>query len=304
MRGIPPYLSLLKQAAAAWSNDRAASMGAALAFYSAFSLAPLLIIVIAVAGMIFGVDAARGAVSAQLGTLLGPVGADALQKLLMAASNEGSGVVATVIGVAVLLVGATTVLVELQDDLDRIWEAPPRKESGLKSMLRARLISFGLILGIGFLLVVSLVVGSTLAALAHHWRISVSNARALFALDFALTIVVFTVLFAILFKWLPYVKIAWRDVWAGALLTAVLFNVGRLAIGWYLGSGATASTYAAAGSFVVLLLWLYYSAQIFLFGAEFTWVHAKHRTRPQPSLPATAKTQSADVADRPHAPPL
>jgi membrane protein len=303
MRRIPPYLSLLKQAAAAWSNDRAASMGAALAFYSAFSLAPLLIIVIAVAGMIFGVDAARGAVSAQLGALLGPVGADALEKLLVAASTEGSGVVATVIGVAVLLVGATTVLVELQDDLDRIWEAPPRKESGLKSMLRARLLSFGLILGIGFLLVVSLIVGSTLAALAHQWRISVSNARTLFVLDFALTIVVFTVLFAILFKWLPYVKIAWRDVWAGAILTAVLFNVGRLAIGWYLGSGATASTYAAAGSFVVLLLWLYYSAQIFLFGAEFTWVHAKHRTRPKPTPPETPQTQPGRVADEKHTPP-
>src|SRR5437016_2786941 len=228
MRGIPPYLSLLKQAAAAWSKDHAASMGAALAFYSAFSLAPLLIIVIAVAGMIFGVDAARGAVVDQLGTLLGPAGAEALQKLLVAASSENSGVLATIIGVAVLLVGATTVLVELQDDLDRIWEAPPRNESGLKTIVRARLLSFGLILGIGFLLVVSLVVGSTLAALAHHWRISVTNARLLFAIDFIVSIGVFTVLFAILYKWLPYVKIAWRDVWAGALMTAILFNVGRL----------------------------------------------------------------------------
>src|SRR5437762_2003479 len=189
MRGIPPYLSLLKQAAAAWSNDRAASMGAALAFYSAFSLAPLLVIVIAVAGMVYGVDAARGAVVKQFSVLLGPVGADALEKLLVAAAFEGSGIVATILGLAVLFVGATTVLVELEDDLDRIWKAPPRQESGLIAILHARLLSFGLILGIGFLLVVSLLVGSALAALAHYWRFSLTNVGLVFLLDFIVSIV-------------------------------------------------------------------------------------------------------------------
>jgi len=275
MLRLREYLSMFKEAAIAWIDDRAPTMGAALAFYSAFSLAPLLVIVIAVAGMIYGVDAARGAVVGQFSTLLGPVGADALQKLLVAAAFEGHGIAATLVGLVVLFVGATTVLVELEDDLDRIWKAPPRQGSGLVAILHARLLSFGLILGIGFLLVVSLLVGSGLAALAHYWRFSVTDTGLVFLLDFVVSIGAFTLLFAILYKWLPHVRIAWRDVWAGALTTAVLFNLGRLAIGFYLGNGAIASTYAAAGSFVVLLLWLYYSAQIFLFGAEFTWVHAR-----------------------------
>jgi membrane protein len=278
MRAVREYLALFKEAAIAWFDDRGSSMGAALAFYTAFSLAPLLVIVIAIAGAVYGVDAARGAVVDQFGVLLGPVGADALEKLLVAAAIERGGGVATAVGLIVLFVGATTVLVELEDDLDYIWDAPPRKESGLLAMIRARLLSFGLILGIGFLLVVSLLMGSALAALAHFWRFSVTDATFVFLLDFAVAVAAFTVLFAMLYKWLPHVDIAWRDVWAGALTTAVLFNVGRLAIGFYLGNSAMASTYAAAGSFVVLLLWLYYSAQIFLFGAEFTWVHSKrHR---------------------------
>lgn len=278
MNSLLVYGSMFKQAGVAWFEDNAPSMGAALAFYSAFSLAPLLIVVIAVAGMVYGVAAAQGAILQQFGELLGPVGAEALQRLLVAASMGGSGVLATVVAIVVLLVGATTVLVELQDDLDKICDAPPRREGGLMLIVRARLLSFGLILGIGFLLLVSLIVGSALAALANYWRISVSNARWLFAIDFVVSIGVFTVLFAMLYKWLPNVKIPWRDLWVGSLMTAFLFNIGRLAIGLYLGQSATASAYAAAGSFLVLLLWLYYSAQIFLFGAEFTWVHAKYRS--------------------------
>jgi len=271
------YPMLFKQATMAWIDDRAPSMGAALAFYTAFSLAPLLVIVIAVAGMIYGVAAARGAVIGQFSDLLGTAGAEAVEKLLVAAAIEPGSVGATVLGFVLLFVGATTVLVELEDDLDRIWEAPPRKESGLVTMLRARLISFSLILGIGFLLLVSLLVGGALAALAHYWHFSLTDAIVVFILDFLVMIAVFTIVFAMLYKWLPHVDIAWADVWAGALVTAVLFNVGRLAIGFYLGHSAIASTYAAAGSFVVLLLWLYYSAQIFLFGAEFTWAYAKRR---------------------------
>ncbi|HSS71615.1 MAG TPA: YihY/virulence factor BrkB family protein [Casimicrobiaceae bacterium] len=279
MAALREYLSIFKQAGNAWVDDRAPTMGAALAFYSAFSLAPLLVIVIALAGTIYGVDAARGAVVGQFGALLGPVGADALEKLLIAAAVERGGLAATVISFVVLFIGATTVLVELEDDLDQIWRAPPREGSGFVALLRARVLSFGLILGIGFLLVVSLLLGSALAAVAQYWRFSVTDAGLIFLIDLVVTIAAFTVLFAMLYKWLPHVRIAWRDVWAGAFLTAVLFNVGRLAIGLYLGNGAINSTYAAAGSFVVLLLWLYYSAQIFLFGAEFTWVHAEHRKR-------------------------
>jgi len=270
------YWLMVKRAAIAWVDDGAPSMGAALAFYSAFSLAPSLIIVIAVAGAIFGADPARNAVMAQFSDLLGPVGADAIARLLKSATVAGSGVVATIISSLLLLVGATTVLVELQTDLDKIWNAPPRP-GGVAGMLRSHLFSLGLILAFGFLLAVSLVVAGSVAAIAHSWRVSISGAGLLHTLDFFMSILIFTVLFAMLFKWLPNVSISWRDLWAGSLITSILFNIGRLGIGLYLGRSATASAYAAVGSFAVLLLWLYYSAQIFLFGAELTWSHAKLR---------------------------
>jgi membrane protein len=278
------YWLVVKRAAIAWIDDDAPSMGAALAFYTAFSIAPLLVIVIAVAGAIFGVEPARNAIIEQLGELLGPVGADAIKHLLQTAAVEGSGLVPSIVSLVLLLVGATTVLVELQADLDKIWDAPPRAEGGLTAILRTRLYSLGLILGFGFLLIASLVVAGGIAALAHNWRISISGARLLHALDFLASIAVFTVLFAMLFKWLPNVSISWRDLWIGSLITSLLFNIGRLGIGLFLGRSATASAYAAAGSLVVLLLWLYYSAQIFLFGAELTWSHARLRrsARPQP----------------------
>ena len=287
------YASLFKQAALAWIKDGASSMGAALAFYSAFSLAPLLLIVMAVAGLVYGADTARKAVVKQFAELIGPVGAEAVGGLLKAASAAETGGIATVIGVILLLLGATSVLVELENDLDRIWEAPPREDNGLVSLVRVHVLSFGMILGIGFLLIVSLVAGSAVAALSARWDSSAFGATGLLIADFALSVAIFTVLFGMLYKWLPNVRIAWPDVWIGALTTSVLFNLGRLAIGAYLGRSATASAYAAAGSVLVLLLWLYYSAQIFLFGAEFTWVHAKHRRASQQArTAASAEYQS------------
>jgi membrane protein len=283
------YVSLFKQAALAWIKDGASSMGAALAFYSAFSLAPLLLIVMALAGVVYGPETARQAVVTQFATLIGPVGADAIGSLLKAAATAESGGIATAVGVILLLVGATTVLVELENDLNRIWEAPPQPEGGFVSLLRVRLLSFGMILGIGFLLIVSLVASSAIAALSARWHSSAFGATGLFIADFTLAVVIFTALFGMLYKWLPNVRIAWDDVWTGALTTAVLFNLGRLAIGAYLGRSATASAYAAAGSVLVLLLWLYYSAQIFLFGAEFTWVRAKHRRSLHRAREATAE---------------
>jgi membrane protein len=271
-------------------------MGAALAFFSAFSLAPLMMIVIAVAGAVFGLESARNAVLEQFGDLLGPVGADALRRLLESAASEGSGWLPTLISFVLLVVGATTVLVELQTDLDKIWNAPPRREGGVTAFLKARLSSLGLILGFGFLLIVSLVVAGGVAAVAHSWRITVSGARVLHTIDFLGSIVVFSVLFAMLFKWLPNVRISWRDLWIGSVITSVLFNVGRLGIGLYLGRSATASAYAAAGSFVVLLLWLYYSAQIFLFGAELTWAHANLRRNANPVSPERTRTTSSRPA--------
>jgi len=253
-------------------------MGAALAFYSAFSLAPLLIIVSGIAGVIFGVDRARAALVSQFSDLIGPAGADAVARLMQGATSLGSGVLATVVGLVLLFIGATSVLVELQTDLDRIWRAPPRKGSVYSSISRSRLAAMGVMLSFGFLLLVSLVAGTAVAALAHRARLSVSNASVLHAINFVFTVGMFTLLFASLFKWLPNVSLRWRDVWAGALTTSVLFNLGQLGIGLYLGQSSTVSAYAAAGSLLVLLLWLYYSAMIFLYGAEFTWVYGGRST--------------------------
>ena len=201
------YVSLFKRAALAWIKDGASSMGAALAFYSAFSLAPLLLIVMAVAGLVYGADTARKAVVRQFAELIGPVGAEAVGGLLKAASAAETGGIATVIGVILLLLGATSVLVELESDLDRIWEAPPREDNGLVSLVRVHVLSFGMILGIGFLLIVSLVAGSAIAALSARWDSSALGATGLFIADFGLSLVIFTGLFGMLYKWLPNVPI-------------------------------------------------------------------------------------------------
>lgn len=275
------YAGLMHRAVAAWVHHRAPTLGAALAFYSAFSLAPLLIIVIALAGAAFGEEATRDAIAGQLATLVGPAGAQAIQELLKGTQEKVTGMVATAIGLVTMLVGATTILVELQDDLDLIWQAPRRPGNGILTMLRARVLSFGLILGIGFLLLISLVVNGAIAA-SQVYLASFFPGTALVLLqawDYAFSVAAITILFAMLYKWLPNVSIAWSDVWGGALTTAVLFSAGRVAIGVYLGHSAIASAYGAAGTLIVLLLWLYYSAQVLLLGAEFTCVHAKFRAR-------------------------
>jgi membrane protein len=279
------YLDLAKQAVEAWLADRASTMGAALAFYCAFSLAPLLMIVIAIAAAAFGADAARGAIVEQLSGIVGPVAAEAIQELLKAAKEPATGLFATVVGLVTLLVGATTVLVELQDDLDYIWKAPAR--SGVVTMLRARLLSFLIILAIGFVLLVTQLLSGAVTAFGDYLTPYFPDValRLLKVANFLFSLAIVTVLFAILYKWLPNVRIAWRDVWFGALATAVLFSIGRIAIGFYLGRSAIASAYGAAGTLVALLLWLYYSAQIFLLGAEFTAVHARQRASQRESDP-------------------
>lgn len=285
------YIELLKQSGSAWVADSAPSMGAALAFYSAFSLAPLLIIVIAIASAAYGEDAARGAIVAQLGGLVGVSAAEAIQGLLKGAQETTTGVVATVVGAITVLVGATTVMVELQDDLDRIWKAAPREGNGLLTILRARILSLGMILAIGFLLLVSLVLTGVVAAAGNYWGTIFPGAGLFLQIaNFSLSLAVITVLIAMLYKWLPNKLIAWRDVWIGAFSTAVLFTFGQLAIGVYLGQTAIASAYGAAGALVVLLLWLYYSAQVFLMGAEFTHAYANRNIdRPMPSqLPSSS----------------
>jgi len=262
----------------AWIDDFAPSMGAAIAYYTIFSLAPMLVIAIAVAGMIFGQDAAQGEIVNQLRGLIGTDGAVAVQGLLKSANEPTGGVIATVLGVLTLIVGATAVFVELQNALDRIWRVPvASKQSGIWNMIRTRLLSFGFVLGLGFMLIVSLVVSAALSALGNWWSGWFEGWQiVLQVLNFALSIGVFTCLFSVIYKYMPRVRLSWHDVWIGSISTTVLFTIGKYLIGLYLGKTGMSSGFGAAGSFALLLAWVYYSAQIFLLGAEFTWIYANN----------------------------
>ena len=266
---------LVKKSVTSWSDDYAPSMGAALAYYTVFSIAPLLLIVIAIAGLIYGEDAARGAISHQMSGLVGVEGAAAIESLLKSVNKPRQSIVATVVGVATLLVGATTVFGELQDALNRIWRAPALTESGgLWRLLRRRLLAFGMILTIGFLMIVSLVLSAILAALGTWLGGFAVWEAVLHIVNFVIGFGVTTVLFAMIYKIMPRVNIAWRDVWLGAAVTSLLFSIGKFLIGLYIGKTSVASGFGAAGSLAVLLVWVYYSTQVFLMGAEFTWVFA------------------------------
>jgi len=272
---------IFKAAANAWMDDYAPSMGAALSYYTLFSLAPLLVLIIAIAGMVFGQDAAQGAIIAQLQGIMGEEGATAVQGLLQAAREPSTGIVASIVGGFLLLLGATAIFAELQTDLDRIWQVPAKdKPSGLWGWLRSRVLSFGLVLGLAFMLMISLVVSAALAA-SSEWLSGGNAAESVLAnvLNFAASFALFTVLFAMIYKIMPTAKISWHDVWTGSAVTALLFNIGKSLIGLYLAKSSVASGFGAAGSFVILVAWFYYSAQIFLFGAEYTWVNANSKVR-------------------------
>ena len=268
---------LIRKSVGAWVDDYAPSMGAALAYYTLFSITPLLIIVIAVAGLVFGQEAARGEIAAQMQGIIGREGAIAVQGLLKSVNEPAQGILATVASIIMLVIGATTVLGELQSDLDRIWRVPaPAKENGMWTLLRTRLLSFGMVLGLCFLLLVSLVVSAAIAAFGTWWDGLFEGWEAfLYMLNFSISLVISTLLFAMIYKLMPRARIAWRDVWVGAAVTAFLFEIGKFLIGLYLGKSSVASGFGAAGSLVVLLLWVYFSAQIFLLGAEFTWVYSR-----------------------------
>jgi membrane protein len=290
------YWSLVKEAVNGWIEDRAPSMGAALAYYTIFSIAPLLIIAIAVAGLFFGRDAAQEAIVGQLGGLLGESGEAAIGGILESTSDFGSGMVGLIVGIGALLVGATTAFVELQDDLDRIWKAPPRAGSGIWNLIRSRLLSIGMVLFIGFLLTVSL---ATSAALAAVGDVLFANVEFLLhAATFAVSFAVITALFAMIYKVLPNADTGWRDVLVGAATTALLFEIGKYLIGLYIGKSSVASSFGAAGPFVVLVLWIYYSTQIFLLGAEFTVKYADRRNpRKREAEKATAKKDAVTPFD-------
>jgi membrane protein len=267
---------LVRETVSGWIDHRASSLGAALAYYTAFSLAPLLLIAIAVAGIWVDSDIAAQAIAEQASALLGPRAAEGVEFMLRAAPHAASGWLAGAVGLVTLIIGATTVLTEVQYDLDMIWRAPPRKSSGMIVALGSRLLSFGLVICIGFLFLASLVVSTGLSALSAHGIAVFPGSPVVLTTAHVLAWgVMLTTCFALLYKWLPNIRLAWGEVLAGALVTTVLFSIGRLLIGLYLTHTATASMHGAAGALIILLLWFYYSAQVFLLGAEFTVVYAR-----------------------------
>jgi membrane protein len=266
---------VFKDSVREWQDDYAPSMGAALAYYTIFSIAPLLVIVIAIAGLVFGSDAASGAIFEQMRGMVGDSGATAIQGLVKSASKPAASILAAITGFATLILGATTVLGELQSALDRIWRAPPVEDKGWWRLIRTRVLSFGMILAIGFLLLVSLVLSAAIIAMGDWWDSWLPNVRWLIeTLNFIVSFLIVTALFAMIYKVLPRVRIGWRDVAIGAAVTALLFTFGKFLISLYIGKSGVSSGFGAAGSLVVLLVWVYYSAQIFLLGAEFTSVYA------------------------------
>ena len=272
---LKTVISLLKQTFTEWQEDKAPTLAAALAYYTVFSLAPLLIIVIAIAGLVFGADAAQGQIVTQLQSLIGKDGAQTIQELILKASEPKSGMIATIVGIATLLWGASNVFTNLKEALNTIWNVSPPPGRGIWGFLQDRVLSFAMILGIGFLLLVSLVLSAVLAAISYWLNGWLQLPVGIWQIvDFAISFGVVTLLFALIYKLLPDVDLAWNDVWIGAAITSMLFTIGKSVIGIYLGGSGIASTYGAAGSFVIILLWINYSAQILFLGAEFTQVWA------------------------------
>ena len=270
--------ALSKEAFRGWMADEAASMGAALAFYTLFSMAPLLLLLISVAGLVIGTDTARGLIDNQLTDLLGEKGASGVQTVLQAADDKAEGLFAASVSFLTLVVGATTVFAELRRDLDKIWKSKQPETSGIWSLIGARVWSFGLVLTIGFLLMVSLALSATVTALGSYFASYLPGAPIILrSLEFLVSFTVITGLFAMIYKILPSTRIEWRDVWVGAAATSLLFWIGKYLIGLYIAKSAVASPFGAAGTLVVVIVWVYYSAQIFFLGAEFTRAYAVRR---------------------------
>ncbi|HAA32391.1 MAG TPA: YihY/virulence factor BrkB family protein [Cyanobacteria bacterium UBA8553] len=288
-------VGLLKETWKEWQEDKASRLAAALAYYTAFSIAPLFVIAIAIAAFVFGEEAAQGQIFGQLQGLVGTEAAKSIQALIVSSSKPTEGTIATLISIALLFFGASNVFTQLQDALNTIWEVAPKPGRGVKGIIKDRILSFGMVLGIGFLLLVSLILSTVLAGLGKYLGYVMPGLPFLSSiLNFFLSFGVITLLFALIFKFLPDVKITWGDVGIGAVITALLFTIGKSLIGLYLGNSSVGSTYGAAGSFVVLLLWVNYSAQIILFGAEFTQVYAnKYGSQIVPTKNAVPITEEA-----------
>lgn len=300
MRSPASIIQIFKETFQEWNEDKAPLWAAALAYYTVFSLAPLLLIAIAIAGAVFGEAAARGELVNQIQGLIGPQGAEAVQTMIQNTQKPNSGgVISTVFGIIALLFGASGVFGQLQDALNTIWEVKPKPGKAIKDFLQARFLSFASVLVIGFLLLVSLVLSAVLAGISTFFGGLLGNIAIVGQiLNFAISFGVITLLIAAIYKFLPDVEVPWKDLWVGAGVTSLLFTIGKFLIGLYLGNSGVSSTYGAAGSLVVVLIWVFYSAQIILFGAEFTQVYAKHRgsgIRPSKhAVPIQKSTAEAD----------
>jgi membrane protein len=297
---LKDLVKILKETVAEWTEDNVPLLAAALAYYTVFSLAPLLLIAIAIAGAVFGEEAAKGELIGQIQGLVGAQGAEAIQTMIANANKPGSGgTIATITGVVFLLFGASGVFGQLQAALNTIWEVKPKPGKGIGSFLQARFLSFAMVLVIGFLLLVSLVLSAILAGVSSVFGKFVPDLVIVGQiLNFVISFGVITVLIAAIYKFLPDVKVPWRNLWVGAGVTALLFNIGKFLLGLYLGNSSIGSTYGAAGSFVVVLTWVFYSAQILLFGAEFTQVYSKYRGTPiEPSKHAVRVPKASDRSE-------
>ena len=290
--------TMLKETVNGYIEDNALSRGAAIAYFTVFSIAPMLVICIAIAGLAFGQKAAQGAIVDQLQGFMGKQGAEAVQAMVASASNKSSGVWATVIGVVTLLLTATGVFGEMQSALNAIWKAQPK--AGISGLLRARAASLGLIATLGFMLIVSLVISTVLSALGTYLTDVLPGAKTILqVVNFVVSFLLISFLFAAVYKILPDRRLSYRDVAVGAVATAFLFTVGKTLIGLYIGSSNVASSYGAAGALVIVLLWIYYSSQIFLLGAEFTKVWASHHGSAEAFAAVSAPAGAVVPSDAP-----
>lgn len=293
-------LSLLRETVREFNEDKAPRLGAALAYYTIFSIGPLLLIAVAMAGLVLGPEAAQGKVSAQLDLVFGSATSKSVEEMIESAARPKSGTLATVLGILTLFLGASGVFGQLKDALNTIWNVQPDKESGLKAFILKRFLSLTMVLGIGFLLLVSLVFDAAISAMGDYLGRFLGGEAVLQALQLVVSFALAALLFAAIFRVLPDLKIAWRDVWLGAILTSLLFVLGKWALGVYLGKAAVGSSYGAAGSLVILLIWVYWSAQILFFGAEFTQVYARtHGSLEGDTSKRDARAVAERVEDRP-----
>jgi membrane protein len=286
---LKEWWSLIRETADDWVAHKDARQGAALAYYSVFSLGPVIVIAVAIAGLVFGAEAARGEVEGQLRGLLGDAPARAIDAMLAGARHPQQGLLATAVGAVILVFSALGVVVQLKDAFNTVWEVDAKKISGLWQFIRGYLVSLAAVLALGFLLLVSLLVTAGLSAASAY----LGTASSLQIAGSLVSLAAITVVFAAMFRWLPDAEVAWRDVWLGAFMTAALFEIGKFLIGLYIGRLALDSTYGAAASIVILLIWIYYSSQIVLLGAEFTHVHAVRRrcARDAAASPARASAE-------------